>query len=113
MSLKITDICNNCGLCEVICPYEAIYPKGYNWRRIRLKYLGMCEDKTVYDDFYSTKHFYIVPSKCTECRGIYDIPRCLQICPLSAIEYEKNYAEKNITEKKQYLDRQHPWRSWT
>ncbi|MCX7877260.1 MAG: 4Fe-4S dicluster domain-containing protein [Ignavibacteria bacterium] len=113
MALKITDICNNCGLCEIVCPYEAIYPKKYNWRRIETKYLSFCEDKSFYDDFYSDKHFYIVPLKCTGCRGIYDMPRCIQICPVSAIEYEETNGGDDCSERKQQLDKQHPWRSWT
>jgi ferredoxin len=114
MPLRISDICNNCGLCEIYCPYEAIYPRNYNWRRLEPKYLSFCEDNSLRDDFISEDHFYIVPYKCTECRGIYDVPRCMQICPLSAVVFDENHIieDRKAAEIKKSLDRYHPWRNW-
>ena len=53
MSLKITDECINCDVCEPECPNEAI-SQG--------------------DEIYE-----IDPAKCTECVGHYDTPQCARL----------------------------------
>jgi ferredoxin len=114
MALKITNDCMNCSACEVECFYGAIFPPGVNWRRMQNKYLSLCEDKSVKDDFYSGTHYYIVPDECTECKGISPIPRCIMMCPVSAIVADKQHweSEEHLYAKKEYLDAMHPWRSW-
>ena len=59
MSLKITEECINCDVCEPECPNEAIYQ-------------GV--------DIYE-----IDPKKCTECVGHFDEPQCQQVCPVDCI----------------------------
>lgn len=56
MSLKITDECINCDVCEPECPNEAISQ----------------------DEIYE-----IDPAKCTECVGHYDTPQCVDVCRLT------------------------------
>ena len=114
MALKITDDCFNCGACEIECPYGAISPPGVNWRRIQNKYLSFCEDKSVKDKFYSDKHYYIVPDECTECKGIYYMPKCFMICPISGIIPDPEHweSEEHLFAKKDYLDTMHPWKNW-
>lgn len=115
MALKISNDCMNCGICEIECPYNAIYPAGLNWRRVKNKYLALCEDKSFTDDFYSAMHYYIVPDMCTECKGISETPKCIMVCPLSGIEkdIERWESEEHLYSKKQYLDILHPWRYWS
>ncbi|GAB3017553.1 YfhL family 4Fe-4S dicluster ferredoxin [Bowmanella dokdonensis] len=60
MSLKITEDCINCDLCEPECPNEAIS-------------MG----KSIYQ---------IDADLCTECEGFYDEPACIAVCPLDCIE---------------------------
>jgi ferredoxin len=114
MALKIINDCINCGVCEIECPYDAIFPPGVNWRRMQNKYLSFCEDKSIKDEFYSDNHFYIVPDECTECKGISDVPRCLIVCPISGIVSDEKHweSEEHLYAKKQYLDTLYPWRNW-
>jgi ferredoxin len=67
MSLKITDECINCDVCEPECPNEAI-SQG--------------------DEIY-----VIDPGKCTECVGHYDTPQCMDVCPVDCILKDEDNAE--------------------
>lgn len=62
MSLRITQQCINCDVCEPACPNQAIYqgPKIYE----------------------------IDPSRCTECVGHFDEPQCVVVCPVECIEID-------------------------
>ena len=77
MAIMITDECINCGACEPECPNPAIYEGADDWRYkdgTSLKGRIVLPDGTevdadaphtpISDDIY-----YIVPSKCTECKG--------------------------------------------
>jgi len=59
MSLRITEACINCDICEPVCPNEAIY-RGIN----------------IYE---------IASHKCTECVGHFDVPQCQTVCPVECI----------------------------
>ena len=59
MTLKITDQCINCDVCEPECPNQAIS-------------MGA----TVYE---------IDPGRCTECIGHFDAPQCVEVCPVECI----------------------------
>lgn len=59
MSLKITDECINCDVCEPECPNGAISQGA---------------------DVY-----VIDPTLCTECVGHYDTPQCIEVCPVDCI----------------------------
>lgn len=56
MARKITEECISCGACESECKNEAI-----------------SEGDTIY---------VIDPEKCTECVGISEEPRCVEVCPI-------------------------------
>ena len=56
MSLKITELCINCDVCEPACPNQAISQ-------------GL--------EFYE-----IDPARCTECVGHFDVPQCVALCPV-------------------------------
>ena len=69
MALKITEECINCDVCEPVCPNQAIY-------------MG----EQIYE---------INPNLCTECVGHFDIPQCVDICPIDCIPKDENYIETN------------------
>lgn len=62
MSLRITQQCINCDVCEPACPNQAIYqgPKIYE----------------------------IDPERCTECVGHFDEPQCIVVCPVECIDID-------------------------
>jgi len=59
MAMRITDECINCGACEPECPVEAI-SEG--------------------DEIY-----VIDPNVCVECKGFFNEPQCVLVCPTDAI----------------------------
>ncbi len=90
MAIYITDECINCGACEPECPNNAIYEGGFEWAVVDGTSLTgeykLEDGKTVpveakqipiEDDYY-----YIVPDKCTECKGFHEEPQCAAVCPV-------------------------------
>jgi ferredoxin len=90
MAIIITDECINCGACEPECPNNAIYEGGEEWAMVdgtnvagtftleTGASVGSDENQApVSDEFY-----YIVPDKCTECKGFHDEPQCAAVCPV-------------------------------
>lgn len=67
MSLKITDECINCDVCEPVCPNDAIYP--------------------------GERIYVIDPDLCTECVGHFDTPQCVSVCPVDCIPKDPAHAE--------------------
>jgi ferredoxin len=68
MAYKITDECISCGACESECPVQAI-----------------SEGETTY---------VIDPSKCVECVGHNDTPKCAEICPVDAPQPDPDHPRK-------------------
>jgi ferredoxin len=67
MSLKITDLCINCDVCEPECPNGAIS--------------------------MGAEIYVIDPRKCTECVGHFDQPQCREVCPVDCIPLDPEHAE--------------------
>lgn len=67
MSLKITEVCINCDVCEPVCPNKAIHQGA---------------------EFYE-----IEPTLCTECVGHFDTPQCVEVCPVECIIGDPEYPE--------------------
>jgi ferredoxin len=67
MALKITQACINCDVCEAVCPNKAIS-------------LGA----SIYE---------IAPQRCTECVGHFDVPQCVEVCPVECIVVDPEHAE--------------------
>jgi ferredoxin len=67
MALKITDVCVNCDVCEPVCPNKAIS-------------LGA----VIYE---------IAPARCTECVGHFDVPQCVEVCPVECIIVDMAHSE--------------------
>ncbi|MBK9109162.1 MAG: 4Fe-4S dicluster domain-containing protein [Saprospiraceae bacterium] len=90
MAIIITEECINCGACEPECPNNAIYEGGIEWAMAdgtKLSGLYKLEDGTQVnaDDKLkpvSNEYYYIVPDKCTECKGFHEEPQCAAVCPV-------------------------------
>ena len=89
MAIIITDDCINCGACEPECPNNAIYEPGAEWRWSNGTNLDDdTEHEPISDEFY-----YIVPEKCTECKGFHDEPQCASVCPVDCCVPDENHVE--------------------
>jgi ferredoxin len=86
MALFITDECINCDVCEPECPNDAI-----------------SQGEMI---------FVIDPKKCTECVGHFNVPQCIEVCPVSCIEVSPNHREtpEQLMEKYKLLvgENSHP-----
>ncbi|GAA0723043.1 YfhL family 4Fe-4S dicluster ferredoxin [Dokdonella soli] len=84
MSLKITELCVNCDVCEPVCPNKAI-SEGV--------------------EFYE-----IAPGLCTECVGHFDTPQCVEVCPVECIIVDPEHAESRdqLLAKYQTLTHEEP-----
>lgn len=87
MSILITDDCINCSACEAECPKNAVYP---NLRSTKPESIFI-NNKFLRDGFVSYEHYYINPALCNECRGIYESPRCNEVCPVSCCLSEDEF----------------------
>ena len=82
MALKITDECINCDVCEPECPNQAI-SQGLDY-------------------------YIIDPNLCTECVGHFDVPQCVEVCPVECIPKDElnEETEENLWEKYRKLTSQ-------
>ncbi len=76
MSLKITDECINCDVCEPECPNEAIY--------------------------MGPEIYHIDPARCTECVGHFNEPQCVEVCPVDCIPLDPDHQESREQLLKKY-----------
>jgi ferredoxin len=67
MSLKITEHCINCDVCEPVCPNKAI--------------------------FLGAEIYQIAADLCTECVGHHELPQCVEVCPVECIIADPAHAE--------------------
>ena len=101
MAIIITDECINCGACEPECPNTAIYEGADDWRykdgtKIRGKVIladGTEVDADAAQTPISDDIYYIVPGKCTECKGFHDEPQCAAVCPVDCCVDDENIRE--------------------
>jgi ferredoxin len=113
LALKITEYCINCAACEPECPNHAIYPPAEEWNYEEGTQLtGIVEfneDNIEHADQMqppvSNSFFYIVSSKCTECVGFHEKPRCVAVCPEECCVKDPNHPEKKeeLQTKKEFL----------
>jgi ferredoxin len=101
MAIIITDECINCGACEPECPNTAIYEgaigdirTALNWGRwfylMGLKWMLMHRRRYL-------MRYYIVPGKCTECKGFHDEPQCAAVCPVDCCIPDDEHVETEET----------------
>jgi ferredoxin len=101
MAIIITDECINCGACEPECPNTAIYEAADDWRYkdgTSLKGKVVLTNGTEVDadeaqEPISDEVYYIVPDKCTECKGFHDEPQCAAVCPVDCCVPDENHVE--------------------
>jgi len=113
MAIIITDECINCGACEPECPNNAIYEGGIEWKfkdgtsvegELALEdgtMVGVeAEQPPVMDDFY-----FIVPEKCTECKGFHEEPQCAAVCPVDCCvpDPDREETEEQLLARKALL----------
>ncbi len=101
MAIKITDECINCGACEPECPNNAIYEGGVEWAiedgtAVQGEYTledGSVVDASERQEPISEDFYYIVPDKCTECKGFHDEPQCAAVCPVDCCVPDPEHVE--------------------
>ena len=76
MALYITDECINCDVCEPECPNDAIF-----------------EGEEIYQ---------IKWQQCTECVGHFDVPQCVEVCPVDCILLDPEHHESEQQLKFKY-----------
>jgi ferredoxin len=113
MAIMITDDCINCGACEPECPNNAIYEGGVEW--------AISDGTTISDSYVletgesvgadakqnpvSDEYYYIVPDKCTECKGFHEEPQCAAVCPVDCCvpDPEREETEEVLLARKERL----------
>lgn len=113
MAIIITDECINCGACEPECPNNAIYEGADNWRykdgtALRGKVIlptGEEVDAETVQRAISDDIYFIVPDKCTECKGFHDEPQCAAVCPVDCCvpDPDRIESEQTLLERQAFL----------
>ena len=101
MAIIITDECINCGACEPECPNTAIYEPADDWRYNNGTSLsgtvvlpnGKEVDADAVQEPISDEYYYIVPDKCTECKGFHNEPQCAAVCPVDCCVPDEDHVE--------------------
>ncbi|MDC1197734.1 4Fe-4S dicluster domain-containing protein [Algibacter sp.] len=113
MAIIITDECINCDACIVECPNNAIYEPDQEWAYSdETELSGMTTstngdevDADAMNEPVSDEFYFIVPEKCTECKGFHDEPQCASVCPVDCCVPDENHVETEdaLLEKKAWL----------
>lgn len=113
MAIIITDECINCGACEPECPNNAIYEGAEEWRfsdgtNLKGDVKKMNGEEVDADSEQvpvSMDYYYIVPEKCTECKGFHDEPQCAAVCPVDCCvdDPDVRETEDELLAKKEFL----------
>ena len=101
MAIIITEDCINCGACEPECPNTAIYEGAEDWRYKDGTSLngdvilpsGENVNADVFQKPVSDEFYFIVPNKCTECKGFHEEPQCAAVCPVDCCIQDENNVE--------------------
>ncbi len=113
MAIMITDECINCGACEPECPNNAIYEGGVEWAIADGTSVtgpfelmdGRVIDAEERQPPISEDYYYIVPDKCTECKGFHEEPQCAAVCPVDCCVPDPEHVEteEQLLAKKEKL----------
>ena len=110
MAIIITDECINCGACEAECPNTAIYEGQEKWNyskgtslkgNVVLPNGDKINSETINNPI-SDEFFFIVPNKCTECKGFHEEPQCAAVCPVDCCVPD----DDNVETEKELLSKQ-------
>ncbi|MFL0063275.1 4Fe-4S dicluster domain-containing protein [Tenacibaculum maritimum] len=110
MAIIITDECINCGACEPECPNTAIYEGAVDWNYKEGTSLtgsiqllnGNSIDANDAQEPISDEYYFIVPDKCTECKGFHEEPQCAAVCPVDCCVPD----DENIETEEELLAKQ-------
>ena len=110
MAIIITDECINCGACEAECPNTAIYEGQEKWNYSKGTSLkgdvvlpnGEKINSDTINNPISDEFFFIVPNKCTECKGFHEEPQCAAVCPVECCVPD----DDNVETEKELLSKQ-------
>ncbi|MFH4966850.1 4Fe-4S dicluster domain-containing protein [Gaetbulibacter sp. M240] len=105
MAIIITDECINCDACIAECPNNAIYEPDQEWSYSDGTELSgdvklLNGDEVDADEMnapISDEFYFIVPDKCTECKGFHDEPQCASVCPVDCCIPDENHVETEDT----------------
>lgn len=113
MAITITDECINCDACVSECPNNAIYEPDEEWCYADGTDLsgdislpsGGSDNADAKKDPISSEFYYIVPEKCTECKGFHDEPQCAAVCPVDCCVPDEDHVESEevLLERKAFL----------
>ena len=113
MAIIITDDCINCDACISECPNTAIYEPDEEWAYEEGTGLsgtittpgGEQVDASEKHEPVSEEFYYIVPDKCTECKGFHEEPQCAAVCPVDCCVPDDDHeeTEEELLEKKEWL----------
>ena len=56
---------------------------------------GESIDADLLQEPISDEYYYIVPNKCTECKGFHDEPQCAAVCPVDCCVPDDNNVESD------------------
>jgi len=54
---------------------------------------GKAVNTEVFQAPVSDEYYYIVPDKCTECKGFHEEPQCAAVCPVDCCVPDENHVE--------------------
>lgn len=113
MAIIITDECINCGACEPECPNTAIYEGASDWKYNEGTSLqgnvtlldGTSVNADEYNEPVSDEYYFIVPDKCTECKGFHEEPQCAAVCPVDCCVPDDAHVEteEQLLAKQEFL----------
>lgn len=113
MAIIITDECINCDACIVECPNNAIYEPDQEWAysdETSLSGLvtlpnGEEVNADEMNEPISDEFYFIVPEKCTECKGFHEEPQCASVCPVDCCIPDEDHveSEEELLTKKAWL----------
>lgn len=112
MAIHITEECINCGACEPECPNTAIYEASAKWAfadgTLLKGMVTLMNSQTIEaeakHEAISNEIYYIVPDKCTECKGFHDEPQCAAVCPVDCCVPDPDHEEdESVLLQKQSL----------
>lgn len=113
MAIIITDECINCDACVAECPNNAIYEPDHEWaysddtalKGMVTNLNGEEVDADAENEPLSDEFYFIVPDKCTECKGFHEEPQCASVCPVDCCVPDENHVEteEQLLKKKAWL----------
>ncbi len=113
MAIIITDECINCGACEPECPNTAIYEGASDWSFNEGTSLqgnvtllnGSTINADEVNEPVSDEYYFIVPDKCTECKGFHEEPQCAAVCPVDCCVPDEAHVEteEQLLAKQKFL----------